>query len=197
MFRKQIQVKAWRKACQSTRYERWEASAFPHVSQDAHPAACAAASRRCDGKTTAGAGDAASVHESPGCPSCAPPAAYVGQVRGRLPDPGDSRVPAGARWHGARPGASPALPSDEPAAAAGRGGAGGGGPFQDGAFQENFRKLSIENFEAKSFEPYWAGPAGTDAGACGTVKSCPRNCAFKFPSERFQLDRQKKLKSYN
>ena len=27
-----------------------------------------------------------------------PPAAYVGQVRGRLPDPGDSRVPAGARW---------------------------------------------------------------------------------------------------
>jgi len=55
--------------------------------------------RRCsDGKTTAGAGDAASVHESPGCPSCAPPAAYVGQVRGRLPDPGDSRVPAGARW---------------------------------------------------------------------------------------------------
>jgi len=26
---------------------------------------------------------------------------------------------------------------------------------------------------------------------------CPRNRAFKFPSERFQLDRQKKLKSYN
>ena len=123
-----------------------------------------------------------------------PPPRTLARFGEGFPIRGTPAYPLAPAGPGARPGASPALPSEEPAAAAGRGGAGGGGPFQDGAFQENFRKLSIENSEAKSFEPYWAGAAGTDAGACGTVKSCPRNCAFKFPSERFQLDRQENEK---